>query len=212
MNRRGVLRAVALGVAGVSGCLGSDSGAEPATGGTTSGDGSTAATTDPTISATRTATTRTATDATEATATTDRCGKSVLPDDRRRVHSDYGLRIVDGTDEPAVAVVGEDWRSTLRTAAMSDADRRFVADTDFERFVLLVVQYRESGSANRLRVTDATVDGDTVRADVCVVTRPGPNDAPTANLFARVPYAGPPPSRARVSIRTPTGTVTVASD
>lgn len=209
MDRRTALRAVALGATGVPGCLGSDSGTEATTGGTTSGDGSTATTAAPTTPASRTAT-----DAPEATATTttDRCGDSVLSDDRRRVHSDYGLRIVEGTDDPAVAVGGEDWRSTLDAAAMSDADRRFAAETDFERFVLLVVQYRESGSANRPRVTDATVDGDTVRADICVVTRPGPNDAPTANLFVRVPYSESPPSRARVRIRRPTGTVTVAGE
>lgn len=225
MDRRAVLRVVALGATGVAGCVGTESDGPAATTDSTKAttDGTRATTHDRTSGTPDTTSetdsqttvpetddstpTRTATDTPEAT--TGRCGASELPDARRRVHSDYGLRIVGETDDPAVAVVGDDWRSALRVSAMSDADGEFVADTDFDRSVLLVVQYRESGSANRLRVTDLTTDGDTVRADLCVVTRSGPNDAPTANLFVRVPYSGTPPSRARVRIRKPTGPATV---
>lgn len=214
MDRRTVLRVAALGATGVPGCVGTHSdGARTPTGATTDVDAPTETTaerTTPDRTDSPSATGRTATNAPETT--TDRCGASVVPDGRRRVHSDYALRIVSESDDPAVAVVVGDWRGTLDTDAMSAGDESFVAATDFERFALLVVQYEKSSSGHELRATDLTTDGDTVRAALCVAGLGGPSDAPVANLFVRVPYSGSPPSHGRVRIRTPTETVSVASE
>lgn len=211
MNRRAVLRCVALGATGIAGCVGSEE-----SGPTTNDAGSTAeaTTADPATPATET------TDVTEAetpSGTDDRnspdsCPPSAIPASRRHVHSAHGLRFVrDSGHRPAVAVVGEDWRSTLRTDRMTDADKAFLTDTDFDRFGVLVVQYTKSSGGHDLRVTDLGLDGRTVRATVCVVADGGTNDAPTANLLVRVPYDGSPPTSAKVRIRTATGPVTVSS-
>lgn len=95
---------------------------------------------------------------------------------------------------------------------MADEDETFVAATDFEGFVVLVVEYTKSSGSHELRVTDATTDGDAFLADVCAVARGGTQDARTANLFVRLPYAESPPTRARVRIRRPNETVTVTSE
>lgn len=224
MNRRAVLRAVGLGATSIAGCVGFESSPTAETSNRTTGattrpatGGAASPTTDERTTA-RAETTTTADP--EGTTTedadsspTDNCPPSAIPASRRHVHSDYALRFVRDTEHrPAVAVVGEDWRSTLRTDEMADADRGFLTGTDFDRFGVLVVQYTKSSGGHDLRVTGLNVDGRRVLAEICVVADGGTNDAPTANLLVRVPYDGLPPASAQVRIRTPTGPVTVSSE
>lgn len=214
MDRRAALRALLLGVAGSSGCLTNRS-ADPET--TASESDRTMESTSPETRPTATETTlpegRTTVEPTTTERTTDACPPSAVPAKRVHEHSDYGLGIVrESTDGTAVAVVGEEWRSALETEAMSGADEEFVSATDFEASCVLVVQYTKSSSGHGLRVTGLEIDEDTVDADVCVVGPGGANDSPTANLFVRVPYSGPPPSKARLRLETPVRTVTVSSE
>lgn len=228
MDRRAVLRALGVGIGGLSGCArtrftgpetttGESSNRNRATttrdGEVTSSDDETTASDVGTTGRDDDATTRDANTTAETTETlSDGCPRSVVSADRRYARDDYGLGIVaEDADRPAVAVVGEDWRSELRTGEMSEADEAFVTGTDFEQFVLLVVQYPKSSGGHELRVTDYETDGDRLRADVCVVARGATQDAPTENLFVRVPYSGSPPSRAKVRIRRPNETITVSS-
>lgn len=234
MDRRAVLRLLALGAAGASGCLGDGSGES---GPTAAGEASTSAGTESTPAAARDATREpsgpTPTTSNETTAdsttrattssepanspepTTGGCPPSILPDGRRHVRDEYGLTLVSpdaGSPARAVAVVGEDWRDTLDADAMTDEDAAFVSATDFDRFVVLAVQYEKSSGGHRLRVTDVAVEDDLVGATICVVARGATQDAPIANLFVRVPYSGSPPARARVRIRRPNEAITVSSE
>ncbi|WP_135825436.1 hypothetical protein [Halorussus ruber] len=217
MNRRAVLRVVGLSATGIAGCVGfgsEESG--PTTEATTSTTRATArTTTEGAASTTTDGTTPATVETTEDTGAsrTDNCPPSAIPARRRHVRSDYGLGLVrESGHRPAVTVVGDEWRSTLRTDEVTDADDAFLTETDFERFAVLVVQYTKSSGGHDLRVTDLGIDGRTVRAEVCVVADGATNDAPTANLLVRVPYEESLPTRAEVEIRTPTGPVTVASE
>ena len=212
MDRRAVLRTLLLGAASSSGCLTTRSAdSETTATESTSTSEITLSETQPT--ATETTPHEMQTASTEPKSTSDACPSSAVPSNRVHRHSDYGLEIVrEATHEPAVAVVGADWRSTLETDAMSEADEAFVTDTDFEQFIVLVAQYEKSSSGHSLRVTAAAIDGDTVRAELCVTVPGGPNDAPTENLFVQLPYSGTPPSTAKLRIETPTGTVTVSNE
>ena len=202
MDRRTVLRTLGVGVAGFAGCSEvPSSGSEI----TANDDTTTSETTilEP-LTTTREAQTGTATDG---------CPPSVVPEDRRHVHSDYGLGIVRAeTERPAVAIVGEDWESELRTEAMSEEDETFVTETDFEQSVVFVVQYMKSSSSTELRITDYEFDEQTLRVELCVVTHPGPSDAPTTNLFARLDHSGGVPSTVEARISRGTESMTVSDE
>jgi hypothetical protein len=202
MERRTLLRALGVGVAGISGCAGvQSSGTETTTSETT------------TAGETTTPGETTTTREEETTTTTDDCPPSAVSDDRTHARSDYGLGIVaEETERPAVTVVGENWRSELRTDPMSEEDESFVEETDFERSVLLVVQYTKSSSGNGLGLTDYEFDGKTLRVELCVVARGGPNDAPTTNLFARLDHSGTVPSTVEARIDRGMETITVSSE
>lgn len=197
MKRRTLLRAASVGVVAVAGCAGAPTSSDEGT--------ATRTTTTETTDSTATDTTRTM---------TEDCPDSAVSDDRRYARSDYGLGIVqESVETPAVAVVGEDWRSSLRTDAMTDADEQFLAETDFDRSVVFVFQYTKSSSGEGLRLTDYEIRDGTLRAEVCV-SKPkgaGPNDAPTTNLFVRLDHSGPVPQDASVRIETGDETVTVSS-
>jgi hypothetical protein len=201
MDRRTLLRALGVGVAGISGCAGVQSSGTETTASETTTAGET-------TTPRETITTREE----ETTATTDDCLPSAVSDDRTHAHSDYGLGIVTAnTERPAVAVVGEDWRSKLQTDAMSEEDEAFVEETDFEQSVVLVVQYTKSSGGNGLRLTDYEFDGEALHVELCVVARGGPNNAPTTNLFASLEHAGPVPSTVEAQIERPMETVTVSN-
>lgn len=194
MNRRALLRTA--GVGAVAGCLGT----------TTDGDDDSANRT------TDGATTRT-TDSTQTM--TDDCPESAVQSDRVHAHSDYGLGIVRASVErPAVAIVGEDWRSELRTDEMSAEDETFVTDTDFDQSVLLVVQYTKSSSGDELRITDYWFDDETLRVHLCLAGTKdiSPDDAPTTNLFARLDHSGDVPATVEATIETPAETITVSGE
>lgn len=191
MDRRTVLRALSVGATGISGCTGTQfTGSE--------------------------ATTReleTTTSKVETTTTEASCSPSAVPEERQHLHTDYGLGIVaENIDHPAISVVGENWGSKLRTDEMAEEDEAFVEETDFEQSVVLVVQYTKSSGGNELRIVDYEFDGDVLRADLCVVTRGGPNNAPTTNLFVRLDHDRPVPSTVEAQIDRGTETVTVSSE
>jgi hypothetical protein len=199
MDRRTVLRGLGVGVVGISGC--------------TSERSSESETTTSETPETTTREVETTTRDVETTATEDDCAPSAVEEGQRHVQTDYGLGIVaEDTERPATAVVGEDWRSELRTDEMSEETVTFVDETDFEQSIVLVVQYTESSSANELRLTDYEFDGETLRVELCVVARGGPNDAPTTNVFVRLDHDGPVPSTVEARIDRGTETVTVSSE
>lgn len=217
MDRRRVLRIVGLGAVSLSGCLGTESdGSETTTDDATSAIGQTKTASkksETTSKETGTTSEKTETATGDRRTTTDGCPPAVVPADRTHEQTDYGLQLVrKNAETPAVAVVGEDWHSTLNADSMSEASETFVTDTDFEQSVVLVVQYTKSSGGHELRVTDVEIDGDAVRAELCVVATGATNDAPTANLFVRVPYSGTAPSKANVSIETPIETITVSGE
>jgi hypothetical protein len=209
MNRRTVLRTLGVGVAGFAGC------AEVPSSGSeiTANDDTTTSETTTLEPLTTTREAQTGTHREETTTATDGCPPSVVPEDRRHVHSDYGLGIVRAeTERPAVAIVGEDWESELRTEAMSEEDETFVTETDFEQSVVFVVQYMKSSSSTELRITDYEFDEQTLRVELCVVTHPGPSDAPTTNLFARLDHSGGVPSTVEARISRGTESMTVSDE
>lgn len=210
MDRRRVLRIVAFGAVNFPGCLATESDdSETTPDDATTAVGPTGTTSD--TAGTNSKNSETTTE--EGRTATDGCPSGVVPASRIHEQTDYGLELVrENTETPAVAVVGPDWRSTLNSAAMSEATETFVTGTDFGQSIVLVVQYTKSSGGHEIRVTDVEIDGDVVRAKLCVVARGGTNDAPTANLFVRVPYAGTAPSKADVSIETPTETITVSGE
>jgi hypothetical protein len=202
MDRRTVLRTLGVGVAGFAGCSEVPSSGSEIT-----------ANDDTTTSETTTLEPLTTTREAQTTTGTDGCPPSVVPENRRHVHSDYGLGIVRAeTERPAVAIVGEDWESELRTEAMSEEDETFVTETDFEQSVVFVVQYTKSSSSTELRITDYEFDEQTLRVELCVVTHPGPSDAPTTNLFARLDHSGGVPSTVEARISRGTETMTVSDE
>lgn len=209
MNRRRLLRTTVLGAASISGCLAAQSDDSTTTDNATTAVGQTE-----TVSKkSETTSKETETTTEEGRTTTDGCQPASVPPDRIHEQTDYALGLVrENTETSAVAVVGADWRSVLNTDAMSEASTSFVTDTDFEQSIVIVVQYTKSSGGHELRVTNAEIDGDAVRADLCVVPRGGTNDAPTANLFVRVPYSGTPPSKVNVTIETPSETITVSGE
>jgi hypothetical protein len=196
MNRRTLLRTAGVGVAAVAGCLETATDAADDLGDRTT-DGTTTRTTE---------TTRTM---------TDECPESAIQSDRVHAHSDYGHGIVrEGVERPAVAIVGEDWRSELRTDEMSAEDEAFVTGTDFDQSFLLVVQFTKSSSGDELRITDYWIDDETLRADLCLAGTKdiSPDDAPTTNLFARIDHSGEVPTTVEARIETPSETITVSGE
>jgi hypothetical protein len=196
MNRRTLLRTAGVGVVAVAGCLGTATDVVENLGDRTT-DGTTTRTTE---------TTRTM---------TDECPEPAVQSDRVHGHSDYDLGIVrKSVEQPAVAVVGEDWRSELQTDEMSAEDEAFVTDTDFDQSFLLVVQFTKSSSGDELRIIDYWIDDETLRADLCLAGTKdiSPDDAPTTNLFARIGHTGEVPARVKARIETPTETFTISRE